>query len=81
MSLADIIEQEYRRISKEEAEKVFKEANHELTQNEITEIMKEVLPDLDEVISKKIKQHFVEIAEFIVSKFNEEEEKQDAKTS
>ncbi|MHA1802247.1 MAG: hypothetical protein ACTSWJ_10965 [Candidatus Heimdallarchaeaceae archaeon] len=41
----------------------------ELTKAEIKSIVYELLPNIDELISVKIKQHFLEIGEYIVSKF------------
>ncbi len=35
-------------------------------------IIRELLPELDEMVSKKIKLHFKEIAEFILTKTKEE---------
>ena len=41
----------------------------ELTKAEIKSIVYELLPNIDELISEKIKQHFLGIGEYIISKF------------
>jgi hypothetical protein len=41
----------------------------ELTKAEIKSIVYELLPNIDELISIKVKKHFLEIGEYIVDKF------------
>lgn len=41
----------------------------ELTKAEIKSIVYELLPNIDELISIKVKKHFLEIGEYIVNKF------------
>jgi len=50
-------------------DKIFKEKNIELQEIEIKKIIKELLPDIDALISKKVKQHFYEFGSFLVEKF------------
>ena len=50
-------------------DKAIKETQTKLSKDEVSDIVKALLPDLDELISKKIKKHFLEIGEYIVQKF------------
>lgn len=45
------------------------ETQNKVTKDEIKEVINSILPDIDELISVKVKQHFIEIAEFIKNKF------------
>lgn len=40
-----------------------------LTNQEMKEIVEAILPDIDRLIANKVKQHFIELAEFTVNKF------------
>ena len=40
-----------------------------LEAKEIKEIVDKLLPDIDNLVSKKVKQHLVELAKFIIKKF------------
>lgn len=50
-------------------EKIIYEREKEITEEDIKEIIQEAIPDIDELISKKIKQHFREISQYIFEKF------------
>jgi len=63
--LSEEVEQEIIELVK----KMIKETQSEITKDEIKEVISSILPDIDKVISAKVKQHFVEIAEFIKNKF------------
>ena len=52
-------------------EKVLNERMIELASDDIKLIAKEMLPDLDRIISTKVKNHFYEIGLFLVEKFEE----------
>lgn len=52
---------------------IVKDCNKEIDKKDIKSIMKQLLPDIDEVISKQVKRHLVEIAEYILDNFNEKE--------
>ena len=54
----------------ESMEKIIRLVKVDLTKQEIKEIVEAILPDIDELISNKIKQHFVELAQFILNKFH-----------
>jgi len=58
---------------------IIKENQARITREDAKIIIKELLPDLDELISKKIKEHFVALAYAIQTKFQENEENMDAK--
>jgi hypothetical protein len=60
----DSIESMIRRMIIEEQEKIERE-NAKI-------IIQELLPEVDKIISEKIKLHFKEIAEYILSKTKEE---------
>lgn len=63
--LSEEVEQEIIELVK----KMIKETQNEVTKDEIREIINSILPDIDKIISVKVKQHLVEIAEFIKNKF------------
>lgn len=63
--LSEKVEQEIIELVK----KIIKETQAEVTKDEIKEVMNLILPDIDKLISVEVKQHFVEIAEFIKNKF------------
>lgn len=50
-----------------------KETETQLTKAEIKSIVYELLPNIDNLISIKVKQHFLEIGEYLVSKTKEGE--------
>lgn len=54
-------------------EPVLKESQLQLTKKDIQNIVQTLIPDLDEMISNKVKNHFVEIGEFLLKKFKTEE--------
>lgn len=58
---------------------IIKKEQVKLTREETKQIINELLPDLDEIVAKKVKQHLVILADAITQKFNPEEEKMDAK--
>jgi len=46
-----------------------KDRDTEMSVDEIKYIVKELLPDIDALIANKVKQHFLEIGNFLVDKF------------
>ena len=66
--LSEGLEKELKTIIK----KVIQETETQLAEEELKDIVKRLLPDLDELISNKIKQHFIEIGEFVTKKFKKE---------
>ena len=44
----------------------------ELKESDAKQIVAKIIPELDKLASDRIKQHFLEIAEFIKSKFSKE---------
>ena len=46
-----------------------KSLNKKLTEQEIKDIVINIMPNLDQMIANKIKEHFTMIAEFIQEKF------------
>lgn len=53
--------------------KVLKVKDIELQEIEVKQIVRELLPDMDALIARKVKQHFYEIGSFLVEKFKREE--------
>jgi len=47
-----------------------KSLNKKLTEQEIKDIIINIMPNLDQMIANKIKEHFTMIAEFIQEKFD-----------
>lgn len=59
---------------------IIKKHETQLTRDEVKEIVDELAPNLDLIIAKRVKEHFVALAYAILEKFKEEdEEKMDAK--
>jgi len=60
-------------VLKEGLEKLIKEtlksSQKMLTEQEVKDIVKGLIPDLDQMIANKIKEHLIIIAEFIQEKF------------
>ena len=54
---------------RESIEKIINLVQVSLTKQEIREVIGAILPDIDKLISDKVKQHFIELAEFTVNKF------------
>ena len=54
-------------------ENALKNSQLKITKKDVQIIVHEIMPDLDEMISKKIKNHFIEIGEFLLDKFKTEE--------
>ena len=51
-------------------EEAIKSSNKKLTEQEIKDIVINIMPNLDQMIANKIKEHFTMIAEFIQEKFD-----------
>ena len=49
--------------------------NHEIsiTKKDANEIVKTIIPEIDKLISVKVKEHFCSLAEHILEKFNSKE--------
>lgn len=52
-------------------DKALKERLIELASDDVKFIAKELMPDIDKIVAKKVKQHFYEIGLFIAEKFND----------
>jgi len=50
-------------------EDAVKETHVELTADDVKLIANEIMPDLDLIIAKKVKQHLAEIGQFMVNTF------------
>jgi hypothetical protein len=72
---------EFQKALEEMVKDIIRKNQANITREDAKIIIQELLPDLDALISKKIKEHFVALAYAIQSKFNSEEEKMDAKDS
>lgn len=60
-----VFEKELKIMIKETIEDTYPQ----LEAKEIKEIVDKLLPDIDNLVSKKVKQHLVELAKFIIKKF------------
>lgn len=60
-----VFEKELKTMIKETIEETYPH----LEAKEIKEIVDKLLPDIDNLVSKKVKQHLVELAKFIIKKF------------
>lgn len=72
-------EEQFQELLESLVQNIIKKQDRHLTKEEIKEIAKEILPDLDRMIAEKVKNHFVALAYAIIKKFGSEEEKMDAK--
>lgn len=54
-------------------EKVIQEREINLAVEDVQVIVKEMMPDLDRIISKKVKQHFYSMGLFLMETFKTEE--------
>jgi hypothetical protein len=52
-------------------DKALKDRLIELASDDIKIIAKELMPDLDRIIAKKVKEHFYEIGSYITKKFSD----------
>lgn len=66
--LSESVEREITQL----VENIIRNSSTQLTEDEIKEIIQKLIPDLDQLISKKVKQHLVELAKFIINQFSEE---------
>lgn len=61
-----LLEQEIVRI----VDRAIKDSKVELTAEDIRIIAQEIMPDLDKIISDKVKMHFLALGQHIVEKFS-----------
>lgn len=54
-------------------DKVLKDRETIISEIEVKQIVRELVPDIDRLIANKMKQHFYEIGNFLVEKFKLEE--------
>ena len=52
-------------------EEIIDEKLSKLTKADVREIVNEAMPDLDQLIANKIKEHFYQIGNFLVEKFKD----------
>ena len=52
-------------------ERLIQSIQIKLSKQEVKEIIENIIPDMDKLIASKVKQHFVEISEFIINKFKD----------
>jgi len=53
-------------------ERAVRSQKSDSSNDEIKTAMKKVLPEIDEMISKNVKRHFVELANYIIEKMKDE---------
>ena len=51
-----------------------REVQLEIVSEDIKSVLQQMTPIIDQMIANKVKQHFVELAEFITSRFSNPEE-------
>jgi len=56
------------------AKEVIEQHEYEMSKAELKAIVHELLPNIDELISEKVKQHFLAIGQYIVSNCEKEGE-------
>ncbi|MFW9871829.1 MAG: hypothetical protein ACFFG0_01920 [Candidatus Thorarchaeota archaeon] len=49
-----------------------KKQEYQLKENEAQQIVKALIPEIDKLISERVKQHFIELADFMKEKFSKE---------
>jgi nucleoid DNA-binding protein len=49
---------------------IVKSTELQIEKDDVEKIVQKILPNLDELVSKKVKQHFNEIGQFLVKKFD-----------
>ena len=65
-----MIESEFEKSIKILINDIVKSTELQIEKDDVEKIVQKILPNLDELVSKKVKQHFVEIGEFLVKKFD-----------
>lgn len=70
---ANMMEEYIRSLIKDELQKQYEMLDVTLKEEEASKIVLAIIPHLDELIAKRVKKHVVEIAEFIIEKFKDEE--------
>jgi len=70
---ANMMEEYIRGLIKDELQKQYEMLDVTLKEEEASKIVLAIIPHLDELIAKRVKKHVVEIAEFIIEKFKDEE--------
>jgi nucleoid DNA-binding protein len=65
-----LIESDFEKSIKILINDIVKSTELQIEKDDVEKIVQKILPNLDELVSKKVKQHFVEIGEFLVKKFD-----------
>lgn len=55
-------------------QKIVEKHESVIKKEDAKQIVQEIIPNLDELISKRIKTHFVEIAQFVLKQYDMKEE-------
>lgn len=66
---SNMMEEYIRNLIKNELSTQIEELNITLKEEDASKIILAILPHLDDLIAKRMKQHFVELADFIKNKF------------
>lgn len=69
----NMMEEYIRSLIKDELTKQCDILDIALKEEDASKIVLAIIPHIDELVSKRVKQHFVEIAEFIKTQFGSEE--------
>ena len=70
---ANMMDEYIRSLIKDELQKQYEMLDVTLKEEDASKIVLAIIPHLDELIAKRVKSHFVELAEFIIEKFKDEE--------
>lgn len=54
--------------------KIIDSHNNSIKKEDAVVIIKEIIPHLDNLVSERIKMHFIELSKFIIEKFEKEKE-------
>ena len=51
-------------------QKIVNEYEHKLNESEVKDIVSEIMPEIDNIISIKVTQHFKELANYVIKNFS-----------
>lgn len=70
---ANMMEEYLRGLIKDELQRQYEMLDVTLKEEEASKIVLAIIPHLDELIAKRVKQHLIEFADLIKEKFKDEE--------
>ena len=67
--ISEAFEEEIKNI----VQSIVEDFNKEITEKDVKKIVKKLIPDINILISKQVKRHFVELAQYVIDNFEEKE--------